>query len=171
MDNNYQNMNKQDVGVCGYIMYFLCSCGCLAASIAYVVYLGIYAYSNPDSESAYLVEGLQGCIGTRAEATEAQLALITSGATTVGMYNTHDVFTKWFAWGFWTTLAPCLSIPLFVIFGCMGQMILTMGLGTIMGVGVTLSWVIWVIMGLVWRFGEISACTRDAIQPIGVGQT
>ncbi len=53
--DGFKNMATNG-GACGVIMSIigcLLGCGCLAAAISFVVFLGIYAFNNPNAEAIY----------------------------------------------------------------------------------------------------------------------
>ena len=159
MDDAYGSMQKKG-GAMGGILAGICGCACLAGAIAFVVYLGIYAFNNPDLPNGWTAEGLTQCYNTE---TGASVAATQAGLQDAELVNSHQVFVAWFVWGFWTTVAPCLAIPLFCIVGCLGLPTLTFGLGGLTSCGVGCSQLFWIIFGSIWRFGGLSACTRDAL--------
>ena len=162
MDDQFKAM-QSSAGTGGTIVSLICSCACLAGVITYMVYLGIYAFNNPDPEACWWMEGdVHG---------SAVKPILTGDAVAV---NVHTTFVNWFVWGFWTCVSPCLAIPLFCIVGCLGMQTVLSGLGGLLSCGVGCSTLFWIIFGAVWRFGSMgSACTRDALTPIdaAAGQT
>jgi len=155
LDNQFRAM-KDSTGTGGTIISLICSCACLAGVITYMVYLGIYAFNNPDPEACWWTEG-----DVHGSATEP---IVTGDAVAV---NVHVTFVNWFVWGFWTCVAPCLSIPLFCIVGCLGMPQVLTALGGLLSCGVGCSSLFWIIFGTVWRFGSMGkACSRDALTPI-----
>ena len=165
MDDAYGNMQEK-AGPVGTIIGLICSCGCLAGVIAYVVYLGIYAFNNPDPELAFSIGGQ--CYGTQIAADAAWASLQTAGTVEADavMLNAHTLFVSWFVWGFWTCVSPCLAIPLFCILGCLGQPTIMMGCGGLFSAGLGCSSLFWIIFGAIWRWGDLAPCTRDAIAPM-----
>ena len=67
-----------------------CSFLSLAAVITFCVYLGIYAFDNPEPECYYIA-------GT--ETTQPQLKRI-ADVNSDGVEPIHDEFVKWFMWMF-----------------------------------------------------------------------
>ena len=53
---DYVKQNASGAGLCAQIFGCICSCGCLAGFITFMVYLGKFAFDNPDP-LAWYVEG------------------------------------------------------------------------------------------------------------------
>ena len=69
MDDQFNSM-KASAGTGGTIIGLICSCGCLAGLITYMVYLGIYAFNNPDPAACWVVEGTDATHGTIVDPTD-----------------------------------------------------------------------------------------------------
>ena len=69
LDNQFQAM-KDSTGTGGTIIGLICGCSCLAAAITYMVYLGIYAFNNPDPAACWVVEGTDATHGTIVDPTD-----------------------------------------------------------------------------------------------------
>lgn len=145
--DTFQKVQAQG-GAVGGIISCLCGCGCLAASIALVVYLGVYAYNNPDPENCWWVEG----------ATTTTLA-VQAGQEDVSV-NVHTVFVAWFTWGFWNSIAPCLIAPVVLIFQCLSPKF-GMAVGGFLGCANCVSGLVWFIMGCVWRWGAMGTTATE----------
>ena len=122
----------------------LCCCGCfllilLGLQITLCVYMGIYAFNNPDSEGWYgIVKGTKMM--------DSQEALRQAGA--FALEDVHSNFVIWFQWGFANALtfagySSC--IPFMAMFP---PLALLMQCCSCYG-GCSL--LAWYITGLVWR--------------------
>jgi len=122
----------------------LCSLGCCAAQVTFIVYLGIFAFNNPDKEAWYGINATG----------QANLFAAESDATTTGdteLDDIHGKFVMWFLWGFIMSLAPCAAAPLMAIAGCI-HLTLANVLGGILSCGIGCGGLAWWISGIVWRF-------------------
>lgn len=166
MSDAFKSMTES-TGSVGSILGLICSCACLGGVITYAVYLGIYAFNNPDPASCFYVEGVTTA---SADQSTVEALAVSAGITDAVAVNAHTVFVSWFVWGFWTCIAPCLAIPLFILTACMQMQTLTMALSGLLSCGVGCSQLFWIIFGSIWRFGGMgAACTRDAIAPMTEG--
>ena len=71
-------------------------CSCLlffGLLVTYVVYLGIFAFANPDKQAYYMVD--------------AYNEKMTETAENESAVNVHGQFVAWFIWGFIMALSPC----------------------------------------------------------------
>ena len=144
MDDQFKTM-RDSAGTGGTIISLICSCACLAGIITYMVYLGIYAFNNPDPAACYWTEGAATGSATEIPNPTGELVIV----------NVHTTFVNWFVWGFWTCVSPCLAIPLVCIVGCMGMPTILSALGGLLSCGVGCSSLFWIIFGTVWRFGSM----------------
>ena len=111
----------------------------LAPIIAWTVYLGIYAFDNPDSPAWYgIVDGKPGLF----ENHELE---------SVELLDIHRRFASWFLWGFIHALAPwllflCVKVctALSPKLGECSQILAICSYGC--------STVAWWVTGIVWRF-------------------
>ena len=95
---SYFNKSKSLV-VTGTILSILT----IATFITVTVFLGIFAYANPDPDSCWVVRDLENT--ERTEAAVVQSAKTLSVEITEGYpIEMHKIFSVWFIWGFWTTL-------------------------------------------------------------------
>lgn len=122
-------------------------------SVIYLICLFVYGFFNPDSE-AWLgtLEDKRTIFGSLEAVKEQEAIHVT---------NIHKRYVSWFAWGFFNWFVPPISILItyysyklnsvcgmvgFVISGCWGAC----------------SILLWLILGLAWRFsydGQFSAGT------------
>lgn len=115
--------------------------------VALMVYLGIFAFANPDPNAWY------GRLGDDPTSTGALFinkeAGIVQGAAE--MINIHRHFENWFLWGFLLIVGPfvvgTLSLIAYLISKEAGMIFANVGL-CLFG-AVSLAW--W-ILGIVWRF-------------------
>ena len=95
---SYFNKSKSLV-VTGTILSILT----IAAFITVTIFLGVFAYANPDPDSCWVVRDLENT--ERTEAAVVQSAKTLSVEITEGYpIEMHKIFSVWFIWGFWTTL-------------------------------------------------------------------
>ena len=129
-------------GLCAQIFGCICSCGCLAGFITFMVYLGKYAFSNPDP-LAWYVEGDNGYLTLTPPAENAE-----------GIVDIHGEFVLWFTWMF-ANMCFYVVMPVFMGIG-MCLMASSPMIGNIfnglVGCGSMCSGLIVWIMGMVWRF-------------------
>ena len=120
----------------------MCGCAWLAASVAFMVYCGIYAFNNPEPQ-AYYVPGTAF--------TEPQLIPITSSEDGDSIVPIHDQFILWFTWMFYNMCA------LLVLGCCFAPITMKLGVPACGRLGFCLancSALVVYIMGCVWRFSE-----------------
>ena len=132
------------MGAAGKCIGCLCTLGCCAAQVTLIVYLGIFAFNNPDKEAWYGVDS-NG---------DGKLFEQESDATITGdtdLKDVHGLFRLWFLWGFITALAPCASAPVLAIANCIHEMVGKF-LGAIISCGIGCGGLAWWISGIVWRF-------------------
>ena len=139
-----------------------CLCGCVAAAvpITFVVYLGIYAFNNPDNE-AWVGVAPTGKQALYADETAGTLAKATSLA------DIHGRFVSWFLWGFLQNLVLPVSAVLLIGLG----MLINEGLGKCCGglasLGMCCGGTAWWITGIVWRFRSEGAYAAGDFVPEG----
>lgn len=78
------------------------------------VYLGIYAYSNPDPNNCWVIKDLDTAATTKAGIIKKGVDM---GVTPTEGYplEMHKIYLAWFRWGFWTKIA--LFVMMFIIGG------------------------------------------------------
>lgn len=118
----------------------LISCACLAAMITLLVYLGIYAFNNPNTQAFY-------------DATTDSLVIAQNAEGT--LVPIHDQFVLWFTWMF---INACVSIGFMMCVGpilacCMMRCeILIRCVGGLYSCGICCSSLACFITGAVFRF-------------------
>ena len=80
-----------------------------------VIYLGIYAFDNPDPTDCWYIDGLPQTFLSEYEARQAALQQKLEIPDHEPI-NVHRVFVIWFTWGFWTIIGPFLVSPLALLF-------------------------------------------------------
>ena len=136
----------------------LCALGIIGGVITYQVYLGVYAYNNPDPTECWWAKGLDHSYTSE---TAAQLA---AGAD-VELTDVHNKYVTWFVWGFWTSVSPCIAIPVIITLMCLGAEAIINFLAVAFGCGYACSGLFWFIFGIVWRWGKMGqASTRAALK-------
>ncbi len=133
----------KDAGACAMVCSCLCSLAMCGGWITFMVYLGKYAYGNPNSEAWYgVANGAEGLYASEAAGTAA-------GASELS--DVHGHFVAWFTWGLWQQLLPILTALTAGL-----AMLLSPTLGTCVGslgmCGFSCGGLVWWIMGMVWRF-------------------
>ena len=169
MDDAFQAA-KNATGGSGAAQAISCLCGlaCLGGLITYTVYLGIYAYNNPDPEECWWIKGLDVSQTTSAAATAA--GALSDPALTAEPVNVHLVYVGWFLWGFWMCISPCIAAPVLMTLGCV-SMQATQVLGGLFSCALGCGQLFWVIFGFVWRWGAMGqASSRDALPTQNEGE-
>ena len=118
------------------------------AGIAKVVFFGIYAFDNPDSEAWY---------GTDLTTGEPKLFESENGASQDSeLIDVHERFVIWFFWGFTMFVAPFFAGILILVasliaplFGQFCGMLAFCSFGA--------SYLAWYVTGIVWRFRKDGA--------------
>ena len=122
-------------------------CGCFTTFITFTVYLGIYAFSNPEAQ-AYYISG--------SDETQAELVAIVPDAEADGVIPIHDHFVTWFTWMFANqliTLSWICTLPILILF-YNGSKNPAAIIFQICFSSYSCSVLIAYIMGLVWRFSK-----------------
>ena len=138
----------------------LCSCAAAAVPIVFAVYLGIYAFNNPDSEA---------WIGTTTEGKYALYKEEAAGtlAKSTALLDIHARFVVWFLWGFLQTVA--VPIGSAIVIGL--AFLINEGLGKCCGglsvLGMCCGSAAWWITGIVWRFRSEGAFAAGDMVPEG----
>ena len=172
MERNYEELDgfkKQRDTRDDSLMRLICclvTCLCIicCAYVTLLVFVGIYAYKNPDPTDCWYLAGMQ--VGMASE--EAALADMPQDLGEP--VNVHAVYTGWFTWLFWTLMVP--------VFG-LATMITMTGIevdarkidcvGLIYACATCLSFIAVFVVGSIWRFSGMSkACTRDVFKALEV---
>lgn len=126
-----------------------------------MIYLGIYAYGNPDPNECFFVDGV--------ESTRRSRAAIIAEAGTLGVevrpgypINMATLFRSWFMWGFWGSIFQialvATLIPLCFVMKSQIPLLNITG-GIVQGV-ICCNNIAWFFLGFFWRFsraGRVSA--------------
>ena len=139
------------MGTCEKCCYLCTTVGCCALSIVYLVYLGIYAFNNPDNQVFYTSQGSE--------------QKLTATLSNEHSEDVHSQFVSWFTVGFTLAILPCATALLtgliFMINETCAGMIskLITCLSGCVGIA-------WFITGIVWRFKESgSIASGDQLSP------
>ena len=145
----------KNMGPAGMVGAGLCTLICCSPFVVLTVYMGIYAFNNPDKETWYGIDaaGEQALYPGPTEGEQA-------GARE--LVDMHHRFHVWFLWGFIQLLVPCASI-------CILPIAQAIGLGGIMsfllGSGASCGAFAWWVAGIVWRFRSDGSYTAGDIPP------
>ena len=123
------------------------------------VYLGIYAFKNPDQPAWYGIDS-DGSMALYATEKDANV----SGALL--LVDIHRRFHIWFLWGFSLAVAPCAALIIFPIFSCIP--ILGNFLISILSFGMCCGWFAWWIVGILWRFRAMGQFSVGDIPANGI---
>jgi hypothetical protein len=128
----------------------ICAAAVIGVFVTITVYLGIYAYNNPDTGSCWVVKGLDAPQLTKdgAIAKSAQLGVSITEGYPVEM---HHLFRAWFTWGFWSKIYLVVTSILFQSMNkCIGKTSSVLG-AISCGLYLT-NGLIWLIFGAIWRY-------------------
>ena len=118
-DDGFSKMRETMGGTCGMVTFCITVTGCLTAIVTLISYFGMYAFSNPDVDGCFYIEGLEHGEPTKAGALAAAQTLQIEGVDETDVVNAHALFVNWFAWAFWTAIIPCMVLPLCVLTICL----------------------------------------------------
>ena len=133
--------------------------GCIISSVIVggifltaTVYLGIYAYNNPDPNSCWVIRELDTSFRTKEEV--IQRAQIVDIEIPEGYpMEMHKLWIAWFTWGFWSKIILILLTIFSYSISYASTNIATV-LGAISyGLYIT-NGLVWLAMGAVWRFSD-----------------
>ena len=116
------------------------------------VYLGIYAYNNPDPKACWVVRDLHTSGVTKSDVIARANSM---GIDIVDGYplEMHKVYVVWFLWGFWAQII-CIVLTAIVVPLSFYKQNLASVLGSIFfGLYCTNSFV-WLAFGSIWRFSK-----------------
>jgi hypothetical protein len=126
-------------GACGIAISGLCALTCCGGFITFCVFLGKYAFANPNSACFY---------GTDAAGAESITGVNNAEGT---LTDVHGDFVTWFTWGFVQQMIPMIGALLITLSTCIHH-----GLGSfcsgLVGCGAGCGGLAWWIAGLVWRY-------------------
>lgn len=134
----------------------LCT-ACSAAPIVLTVYMGIYAFNNPDNPA---------WLGTSPELENKLYADEAAGLAdnAQSMVDIHNRFVNWFMWGFITMIAPIGSALLYAMLIFISPALAQFCGGTL-SCAIGCSSIAWWIVGIVWRFRSDGAYAAGDIVP------
>ena len=132
--------------------------------ITVLVFLGIFAFNNPDPNSVWVVRDFESVERSR------DAVIAAAGASGVDItegypVEMHKLFSAWFAWGFWASLTYAI---LFMASG--GITAASPKVGAVLvsantGLFCTNS-IVWLICGFIWRFSKAgSIAAGDKLEP------
>ena len=81
--------------------------------IVFVIYLGLYAYDNPDPENCFYIDGLDKTTPTKLEAINLAIDRGIPIPTGYPVDMAH-MFQSWFIWGFWDKMYQITIIAVFL---------------------------------------------------------
>ena len=131
-------------------------CSCITGGVAFttaLVFLGYYAYSNPDPSQCWVVRDLHSAWPTKADAI-ARADTMDIDVTSGYPMEMHAVFELWFTWGFWAkiTLIAALLLGVGVYKSGhenAGKIVLFLSSGLYAAQGI-----VWLGLGAVWRYSK-----------------
>lgn len=144
-------------GGIGGCISLLCSCACLGGMITFVVYLGKYAFDNPNKAAWYGVKDDVEALYPTLEAAQA------AGIADEEIVDIHNRFVTWFLWGFLMMFGPCYVL---VIAGLTFWNAKVMGCCTgLAGTALGCSGLAWWIAGMVWRLNAAGTFASGDLNP------
>ena len=150
----------ESLGACGTMLACVLTCACSAIPIVLMVYMGIYAFNNPDSDAWHgVVEG-----------GEFKLCEDEAAAQKLQAANAVDIHGRFVAWFLWGSL---VMLPAPIIAGLVAflAMLVSPALGTfcstLFGCAVSCGGLAWWITGIVWRFRSDGAYASGDYVPEG----
>ena len=143
-------------------MAFLCALSVCGGLLTLSVYLGVYAFANPDAAAWY-----GETLSVYGVVTPTLFADPT--ITTVPLVDIHGQFVIWFLWGFIqamvTITTVILGVTCLTICRSIDNAVLVHSLGgCIIGCG----GLAWWITGMVWRFSSAGKYASGDIVPAGM---
>jgi hypothetical protein len=136
----------------------LCCLACSAGAITFMVFLGKFAFSNPDADCIY------GELAGVADLYTTEAAATTAGVTADSISDVHGNMVAWFLWGFINAVLPCAG-------GLVGGLLaicspaMGSGCGGLIMSGAGCSGFAWWIAGMVWRFRADGSFASGDIMP------
>ena len=125
-------------------MKCLC-CGCFATIIAFCVFLGLYAFNNPEPDCFYI---------PGSDTSQPYLA-VDADVEAEGVEPIHEQFVTWFTWMFANMMilfvAPCIGI---IVLAITDEEVLGAASSGFCACACSCSLLVAYIMGLVWRYGK-----------------
>ena len=125
------------MGGCEIFSYVFGCVACCALQVTFIVYLGIFAFANPDKRAYYVIS--------------ADSPKMTETAVNGSAVDVHAQFVAWFTWGFIMMLCPC-AIGLILVLTSFFSDTCTSLLGTFFNCAAGCTGIAWWVCGIVWRF-------------------
>ena len=126
-------------GSCVLAILCLCSLTCLVLLITFIVFLGIFAFANPNNAAFYGVD------------TAGVETLYATQNPTGDLTDVHGDFVTWFTWGFYQQMLPVAGLLLVGIATMINASLAKFCQGVV-SIGSVCGSLAWIIAGLVWRF-------------------
>ena len=117
-----------------------------------IIYLGIYAYKNPDPKACWVVRDLHTTAKTKQEVVARANAMgidITEGYP----QEMHRLYIAWFRWGFYTHLVYVI-VSIVVAFLAMAKKSYAWTIAGFNCCIFTTNSLVWLAMGAIWRFSK-----------------
>ena len=126
--------------------------GCAALGLIIWIFLGYYAFGNPDPKSCWVVRDLAATALTKEGILKKASDM---GVDVVDGYpvNMAKVYQAWFAWGFWNNTIVTISSITFWLVKKYSEKAALIGNG-IFGSLFCISSVVWLMFGAIWRFSK-----------------
>ena len=126
-------------GACGTAIACLCALTCCSGFITFCVFLGKFAFANPNNAAYYGVDA-------------AGAETLSATQNTAGdLTDVHGDFVTWFTWGFAQQMIPIAGILLVSISMMISGSLAAICQGLV-GCGAGCGGLAWWIAGIVWRF-------------------
>ena len=123
--------------------------------MVFVIYLGVYAYANPDPARCYYVDGLD-TTGLSKETVETMAKDQNITVREGYPLDMAHLFRAWFTWGFWGSVVQILIIAIFVPLFCLykNSYKVSQRVFLVMQGLSCCSTFMWFIIGFFWRFSK-----------------
>mgnify|MGYP007023081433 CR=1 FL=1 len=152
-----EHMNDSDSkkidNPCSKIFGIICCVLATGVMATVTVYLGIYAYKNPDPKACWVVRDLHTSGLTKSDVIARSNAM---GIDIVDGYpmEMHKVYVVWFLWGFWANVAILALNVLLMPLGFMKKERTGMILGSVFCGFYCINTFVWLAFGGIWRFSK-----------------
>jgi len=132
----------------------------LTTFIVLTVYLGQYAFSNPDPSSCWITKGVDAAALTK------DAAILKAKEASVDVpegypVEMHRVFVAWAMWGFLQNAVMITVIALTIILVAFVPIMPT--IASVTGMGWCIGTILWLVFGAIWRYsfgGGVSSGDR-----------
>ena len=136
--------------LCGMIS----SAGFVTFFVVLTIMLATYGFGNPDPNSCWVVKGMDSAATTRTAMEERAETL---GKVVPEGYpiEMHSVYVTWALWGFWTNfLFAGIFVASMLLMAFNTIPMAAMFTSTLASLGWIVSTVLWLILGMVWRYSQ-----------------